>query len=296
MEKINIAEILKDCPKGMELDCTIFDDVHFDYIDDVSDIINCYIQDSKHKIGISFSKYGCYSNISKSKCAIFPKGKTTWEGFQIPFKDGDIVATTSGTWIGITEGGKSGRFIPTYCVIMSNGEFEVYFDKKERWAFNRLATEEEKEKLFDAIKENGYKWNPETKTLEKLIEPKFNIGDNIQSKSSRNIFKIVQINSTCYTAKCKNDEQVTIDFAHQDNYELIPNKFDISTLKPFDKVLVRDTLERAWQIQFFERYEKELIYPFICMGLPYAKCIPYEKNEHLLNKTDDCDEYYKTWE
>ena len=27
----------------------------------------------------------------------------------------------------------------------------------------------------------------------------------------------------------------------------------------------------------------------------YKECIPYEQNEHLLDKTDDCDEYYKTW-
>ena len=26
------------------------------------------------------------------------------------------------------------------------------------------------------------------------------------------------------------------------------------------------------------------------------QCIPYEGNQHLLGKTDDCDEYYKTWE
>ena len=41
----------------------------------------------------------------------------------------------------------------------------------------RYATEEEKQILFDAIKANGYRWNVETKTLEKLIElkPKFDI-------------------------------------------------------------------------------------------------------------------------
>ena len=37
----------------------------------------------------------------------------------------------------------------------------------------RFATEEEKQKLFKAIKDNGYKWNAETKTLEKLVKPKF---------------------------------------------------------------------------------------------------------------------------
>ena len=34
--------------------------------------------------------------------------------------------------------------------------------------------EKEKQKLFQTIKDNGYKWNAKTKTLEKLIKPKFN--------------------------------------------------------------------------------------------------------------------------
>lgn len=28
--KINIVELLKDCPQGMELDCTMYEDVYFD--------------------------------------------------------------------------------------------------------------------------------------------------------------------------------------------------------------------------------------------------------------------------
>ena len=184
-KKINIAELLKDCPQGMELDCTLFEDVHFDCIDDVCDIIKCYIQDSTHKIGVSFDKYGCYSSLSKAKCVIFPKGKTTWEGF-IPtykFKNGDVVSTTDGSWIGITLGGESGKFIPTYCIIDSNNEFSAYFRLKQEWAFNKLATKEEKQKLFDAIKANGYKWNAKTKTLEKLIIPKFKVGDRVRNKN-----------------------------------------------------------------------------------------------------------------
>ena len=27
----------------------------------------------------------------------------------------------------------------------------------------------------------------------------------------------------------------------------------------------------------------------------YRRCIPYEGNEYLLGKTDDCDDFYKTW-
>ena len=36
----------------------------------------------------------------------------------------------------------------------------------------RLATEEEKNKLFSALKEEGYVWNPETKNIEEIVKPK----------------------------------------------------------------------------------------------------------------------------
>lgn len=151
-EKINVAELLKDCPSGMELDCTMYEDVYFDYVDELN-IIHCYIQHGIHKISLTFNQHGTPNSDIKSKCVIYPKGKTTWKGFQRPFEDGDVVATTDGLWIGITTGGEKGIFIPTYCVIKYDGKFEAYLDKKETWYFQRLATEEEKAKLFDVIKE-----------------------------------------------------------------------------------------------------------------------------------------------
>ena len=36
--------------------------------------------------------------------------------------------------------------------------------------FSRLATEEEKDKFFKAIEDNGYQWDNENKTLYKLVE------------------------------------------------------------------------------------------------------------------------------
>ena len=32
--KINIAELLKDCPSGMELECTMYDNVTLDRVND----------------------------------------------------------------------------------------------------------------------------------------------------------------------------------------------------------------------------------------------------------------------
>ena len=97
--KINIAALLKDCPKGMELDCTSYDNVSFDKISDDKKAtypICCYITDKEgNRSGISFTENGCESKRDGAKCVIFPKGKTTWEGFRRPFKDGDIVAIDS---------------------------------------------------------------------------------------------------------------------------------------------------------------------------------------------------------
>lgn len=170
-KNLNLVEILKDCPNGMELDCTMFDNAKF------IDVENCEnpICIRVGNMYLHLTQYGTWNFDENAKCIIFPKGETTWEGFVPPceFKDGDIVATYTGSWIGITTGGHAHRFMPTYCVLRKNSEVKLYFGKKEGWGFDRLATEEEKQRLFDAIKERGYKWNAETKTLEKLVKPKF---------------------------------------------------------------------------------------------------------------------------
>ena len=316
-EKINIAELLKDCPSGMELDCTMYDNLFFDSLNaDYYGTINCYTLIDGIKTSINFTKYGTFNNHAGAKCVIFPKDKTTWEGFVPPrrFKDGDVVATMDGFWIGITTGGKIGKFIPTYCVIQYDDKFEAYLDRKESWVFNRLATEEEKEKLFQTIKDNGYYWNAETKTLERLIEPKFKVGDEIKYKNGKNIDGVEQgvilsITDEVYDVAVTNNMGVYVSIAEQDNWELVSNKFDINTLVPFEsRVLVRDNKLQKWHPAMWGYYDCDSQdYPYKLVGcvshyrISYEGndaaryCIPYEGNEHLLGTTNDCDEYYKTW-
>lgn len=78
-ENLNLVEILKDCPKGMELDCTVYNDVTFLRVDDVQN--RCYF-----KAGPADTFWTtCEGRINGSpygKCVVFPKGKTTWEGFK----------------------------------------------------------------------------------------------------------------------------------------------------------------------------------------------------------------------
>ena len=210
------------------------------------------------------------------------------------------------------------------------------------------ATKEQSDFLFQKIKEAGYEWNPETKTLEKL--PKFKIGDKIRHKNDNTIRTINYIYHDSYGLyDChrilfeeqddyelvpdikpkfkvgdrikKNKNSISgiitnisddgmykveyqgggisyVSLAYQDEWELVPNKFDITTLKPFEsKVLVRDNDSNSWCPAIFGcKISTNTIYKYATMTEKYyAQCIPYENNEHLSGTTYACDEYFKTW-
>lgn len=166
MKKINIAELLKDCPKGMELDCALFNNPVT--LVEVKPEVYDYPITIKTLDEVTYftTKYGQYSNENDAKCIIFPKGKTTWEGFHRPFRDGDIV-------VGRYEDIHLLRSEDSSCCSLWKTTLDDTITTNVKVI--RFATEEEKEKLFQAIKDNGYKWNEETKTLEKLIQNKFDI-------------------------------------------------------------------------------------------------------------------------
>ena len=73
-------------------------------------------------------------------------------------------------------------------------------------------------------------------------------------------------------------------------------KFDPKTLKPFDKVLVRDINTSNWYVDFFSDFNNQG--EFICIGgCHWAMGIPYNENtKHLVGTTKYCSEYYKWWE
>lgn len=192
-KKINISELLKDCPSGMELNCTMYDNVYFDRIDENNAYpIRCYVLHDGGKESISFTSFGTYAINKISKCVIFPKGKTTWEGFVPPckFKDGDILYVESVyPFIVIYKENENEECFYKYVAIKDYPDCTHIFDGNEPLCHKkgvskiRFATKEEKKKLFNVIKENGYRWNPETKNLEKLIEPKFKVGDRVKRKN-----------------------------------------------------------------------------------------------------------------
>jgi hypothetical protein len=297
-KKINLCEILKDCPDGMELNCMIWKDCTFIGVEEDKDGSIIRI---KTPLGVKFlDRYGRYISTDEAKCVIFPKGKMTWDGFVPPckFKDGDIVATGEGNWIGITSGGDRNEFIPTYCVLTNHDELVVYSGYQEEWLFNRLATEEEKVKLFEKIKERGYRWNADEKRLEKLAWPTFKKGEIVRSIINEKRYVITDVTDTDYSFSCIGSNfKFTKEIVEAEKiFELVgPKKFDPATLKPFDQVLVRDDNEEYWHIQLFEKYNKNLPCPFQCMRSSYRQCIPYKGNEILHYTKDDCAYIYKVW-
>lgn len=312
MEKINIAELLKDCPKGMELDCLLCKNpIVLESVvgDKATYPIRAVGEDGFHHVFTEYGESYCHKD---AKCIIFPKGKTTWEGFVPPckFKDGDVLVHTQNQRFVMSIYHKriTEIVIKTHCVLWDkdeglsvNKEICCYVDRV------RLATEEEKEKLFQAIKDNGYRWNDKTKTLEKLIEPKFKVGDKIKTKVGTSTIEtksekltIIEIKSDRYIVEEVSGDFSVLPFVAQDYWELVSNKFDTSTLVPFEsKVLVRDEEEGAWHPAIWGCTGTPDIdtYPYIVIGgIGFEQCIPYEGNEHLLGTTNDCDEFYKTWE
>lgn len=175
MENVNVAELLENCPKGMELYSPIFGKVYLDKIrphlairvttdKEQSDIKEEFLYDGRYGIN--------------GECMLFPsKDKMSWEGFVPPyeFRDGDIVTRTDrGSLVAFIYKERTSVAIVKHHFALYTGSLGTVING-EIWVVEsniRFATEEEKTKLFQAIKDNGLEWNAEKKCLEKL-EPQY---------------------------------------------------------------------------------------------------------------------------
>lgn len=173
-------------------------------------------------------------------------------------KDGDVVFIEKGestrSYIAIFSHAED-TFYRTYnrfycCINANNNQFcNGGFLSSDSGRPIRLATEEEKQKLFDIIKENKLSWNSVTKTLDPLKELfKPNKGDYVFIKtiecSHISIFnnkKADGINLFC-------NHNLTNDYWHIDNtFMYISNILEMrlatsSEIKEFDKQLISQNL------------------------------------------------------
>ena len=74
-------------------------------------------------------------------------------------------------------------------------------------------------------------------------------------------------------------------------------KFNPQTLKPFDKVLVRDYFHDEWMCTFFSHIRENSDSPYVGVNLDWRCCIPYnDDTKHLVGTTEEAPEYYRYWE
>lgn len=291
----NIGDLLRECPEGTKLYSPIFGVVSLENVN-----TDGWIKVIPKRTGILQLFYPDGKFSEDGEVMLFPSDTNrNWDNFVIPFKDGDILATELGSVFILKTDINNDEHYGCYV--------GVDWDNDDLWLNNffvskslcRYANEDEKQKLFKKIKENGYGWDNVTKVLYKIVEPKFKIGDIIKDKSNLK-WKVINANGHYYeVALILTGTSKLLEIKAQDDYELVPKKFDISKLKPFDKVLTRQTSGQIWTANLFSHKidnNKNLSITFVCVGghCP-TMCIPYEGNEHLLGTSINCDDFYKTW-
>ena len=204
--EINHNKLIIDIPKGMELDT------------ENTDVAKGVIMLRKKNIE---KRFGGKLNLETLEI----------EKAQSEFKKGDIAFADYGNRqdvfivSGITdlsEGYDSFISLDLRSLTLNMGHRMSFF--KENLSKLRLATEEEKQQLFDALAKEGKAWDAEKKQIIDL-KPKVE-------------------------------------------------------LKPFDKVLVRDSKSDYWRATLFSHINENGCYYCVWAGWTY--CIPYEGNESLL--------------
>lgn len=310
---MNIAEILKYCPKGTKLYCTLCGNAELGEITNIGTIVIRKVVDA---ISTSYTLdyEGRYSH--SGECVLFPsKDQRDWNKFRLPVKRGDIMMSDNKAFIISDEYADAfnNAFHRYICGIDTTGTFKVsQLDTYWTSKFYIPASEEAKKELFDKMAEAGYKWNADTLELEKL-EPKFKEGDVVSSKKGDLYLVLNTNNSTVhlltllykdgnfitYNTFSMTSEDLTLATEEERNkfysalvregykYNKWQHKFIKQEFKPFDKVLVRDDTNKEWSIDLFSYYDEENEnFPYVCMYIHYRYCIPYEDNEYLLGTTD----------
>lgn len=290
---MNIAKILKDTHRGTKLYSPAFGEVTFMNV--TSDIIN--VKDSV-KIERTFYSDGKF--YVGGECMLFPSRENRdWSKFTTcPFKDGDIISKTysDGTkYIAIFShiGGIKPEVVNYHCYVRGDGKLVTGKDYGIGvYTEYSLASEKDREFIFKNLREKGYYWDASIK----IVKPsylKFKVGDTIHKEGYPD-FEILAIEQDRYKMR----DGYLLRFIDQHEWEIKEiKKFDISSLKTFDKVLVRDNDTSEWYCNFYSHYRNSSFYKYGCTSSAFHQCIPYnDDTKHLVGTTNDCSEYYKNWE
>lgn len=313
--EINIVEILKDKPQGTKLYSSACGKCKLEEVDDKSFKISFY----NSKFGFMNGGEGHLDKNGKlyddGECVVFPsKEMRDWEKFS--WKKGDILVSKDNVHI-IFEKFEDDTYTRFKGKHYLWKEFNVEdYNKEETKMLTSVfekAADDVAQTYIKTIEERlGGKLNLETLEIEKQLE--FKDGDIVVYGKSvaicRRIYKhtlsfYVSLNemvgllfadevesSEEYRFATDEDKQQLFDALAKEGKRWDSEKKQIVDLKPkvelkpFDKVVVRDTECSTWCADLFSHIDVD--YRYACVGATWSFCIPYnEETAHLLGTTDE---------
>lgn len=314
--KINIVEILKDKPQGIKLYSSACGKCKLEEVDDKSFKISFY----NSKFGFMNGGEGYLDKNGKlyddGECVVFPsKEMRDWSKFQ--WKKGDVLVSNDGGTEVIFDKWYDDTYTNFYSKHYLNSEDEnnikyneAFLCTTERYS---LVDKDTAQTYINTIEKRlGGKLNLETLEIEKQLE--FKDGDIVVYGKSvaicRRIYKhtlsfYVSLNemvgllfadevksSEEYRFATDEDKQQLFDALAKEGKRWDSEKKQIVDLKPkvelkpFDKVVVRDTECSTWCADLFSHIDVD--YRYACVGATWSFCIPYnEETAHLLGTTDE---------
>ena len=307
-EKINIAEILKDKPRGTKLYSILSDGECF--LNEASED-SIYIDIDNRKRFWCFTVYGSTHSFPNGCVLLFPSREMRdWEKFS--WKKGDVLISDCGFVCIFKEWASDDytKFNGCYFDGMPNAETAKYSKLDNNTAYGYIREIE---------KRCGGKLNLETLKIEKQNE--FKDGDIV----TQGVLKGVNVciikncidkidNKYNYYARYNtqdkeidyndwshispfakfatdSEKQQLFDALAKEGKAWDADKKEVADLKPkvelkpFDRVLVRDSKSDNWRANLFGYIGKDGYCH--CVYANWAYCIPYEGNELLLGTSKD---------
>ena len=305
--KINIAAILESKPQGIKLYSLTYGDCSYQgYTGDFG--IECQ---SQNGVQFNLDEYGKYC--IDGECILFPsKEMRDWNKFA--WKKGDVLVNSRGLKI-LFDRWANDNYTSFYAKTINLVE-DAFLDTN----LHTLASEKEAKSFVKCIEEKlGGKLNLESLEIEK--QPEFKDGDILYTEKDEShtdgifILKTVKgkrghyaclilhpyrmcnysrigfIGNKTLRYATKEEQQQLFDALAKEGKAWDSEKKQIVDLKPkielkpFDKVLVRDSKSDYWRANLFGYIDKNGY--FRCVYTNWAYCIPYAGNEQLLGTTKD---------
>ena len=309
-ENIDLTKILKDCPTGWEFYSSIYVNVTFVGIGKKSNLpikFFLYGKDNLERY-CRVTAQGLESPLFDGECTLFPsKTQRDWSKFTAPWYKKDIEHKFQvGQYI--TDGYVGGQItsieddnhcykimgaINTYIPFTLQDNYHIWTiqDAKDgdvihfgtvTAIFKKYICREKCICYCSFCKDGGF---------EIPIE---NGEDNVYGCYNATPTTKEQYNELM---KAMHDGLYEWDTEKKELKKFAPNRFNPKTLKPFDRVIVRNN-NGEWECAIFSHikyYGSGCQYD--CCYMIYRYCIPYnEDTKHLVGTTEEAPEYYRYWD